>query len=123
MPELYVWYEAEPAGADAVKSAFSQLREAMTTELSRMADTRSAPEIDMPARLLKRADQVSRSDGLRDTWMEVWPLRPQTDARAFEAYLQDNAARVGLAALAKSGRHVERFVTPDEPARLNDSVA
>jgi len=96
--ELYIWYEADPDRADAVLQAFAHLQRVM------------GPSI--PSRLLRRSDRVLREGVLRDTWMELWVLAPDTDPHGFQTSLLRAASEAGLDELARNGRHIERFTDP-----------
>lgn len=100
--ELYIWYEAEPGQSDAVLRAFAQLQQVMG------ASARS--------RLLRRSDPVLREGAPQDTWMEIWVIAQLADPLEFQSRLLRAATESGLDALARSGRHIERFTDPSARA-------
>jgi len=111
--ELYVWYEALPEQEGEVLSAFAALVRVLQAKLSHEATQDSAASrdrwCDTPARLLKRADPVTRNGQLRDTWMEVWCMPDALTPAAFERLLEQACAQLGCYTLALGGRHLERF--------------
>ena len=97
-----IWFEADPSDDVAVRQAFGRMQQGVLQTAS------------THARLMRRPDLKARDGGLRNTWMEVWPLPDPEHRPAFLAHLAELADLSGATALARGGRHVEIFedVTP-----------
>lgn len=91
--ELFVYYRADAAQADALAAAVRQMQ-------AELCATHPA----LRARLLRRSDT---RDGLH-TWMEVYALPENANAEIFGAAIEGAAAR--LAPQLAGPRHVEHFV-------------
>jgi hypothetical protein len=92
--QVYVWFEADPADAAEVRDGFARLRDAMAVP---------------GARLLRRPDRRQRPEGLRETWMEVWPGIAAPALPRWLRRLEAAADAAGQDRLARGGRHVEPF--------------
>lgn len=99
--EVYVWFEADPADDGRVLAAFARLAEGMVRG-------GSEPHTETP-RLMRRPDLRTRPDGLRATWMEIWPAVPRHAVAGWIDRLAAAADDSGAAGLARGGRHVEVF--------------
>lgn len=96
MLELYVYYRSAPADADALRRAWTGLR-----------DTLAAARPGLDARLLIRADDTSSPATL--TWMEIYRHPPHGLAAAsIESIDADAAATLGAWILGPRHREVFR---------------
>jgi hypothetical protein len=91
--ELFIYYRAPVAHADALAGAVRHMQQRLTAE-----------HLGLEARLLRRADP---GDG-DVTWMEAYRLPPDADPAAWAETIAD-AARALQPWLA-GPRHVEHFV-------------
>lgn len=91
--ELYIYYRAEPARADAVTAVVQRMQ-------AQLCD--ACPGLQ--ARLLRRPDL---RDGLH-TWMETYRLPPGANAVAVAAVIEQAAE--SLLVQLSGARHVEHFV-------------
>jgi len=91
--ELFIYYRAEPARAEAVATAVQRMQ-------AQLCD--ACPGLQ--ARLLRRPDQ---RDGLQ-TWMEAYRLPADASAVAMAAAIE--RAAESLQAHLSGARHVEHFV-------------
>jgi hypothetical protein len=91
--EIYVYYRAPEAAAEAVLAAFARLQRALDT---------TPPGLE--ARLLRRPELVEGEQ----TWMEIYRCEDGVDA-ALEAHIEA-AASAAFDGVSIGARHRERFI-------------